>query len=98
MKEKTTLEELARMTANGFSSMERRFDEVATKLELKEVKEELQTELQTVKAELQTELQTVKTELQKDIAVVQRLPESVGRRLDRVEDDVRLVKTKVGMR
>ena len=66
-----------------FDDMEARFDEVATKEELTEVKKELQKDI----AELRT-----------DVTRIGHLPESLGRRADRLEDDIRLVKTKVGIR
>ena len=37
-------------------------------------------------------------ELRQDILHVNRLPSVVVRRIDRMEDDIRLIKTKVGMR
>ena len=43
-------------------------------------------------------LETVKKELKEDIAHIQSLPASLGRRVDHLEDDVRLVKTKAGIR
>ncbi len=91
MKKKMTIEDLARITAHGFSAMEKhfdeRFDEMATKVELEQVKEEMATNLEKVKEELQ-----------KDIASINRLPARLERRLDVVEDDLRVVKTKVGIR
>ena len=85
MIKKMTLEELARMTANGFAAMEKHFDQTASKSDL--------DELATKK-----DLADVKEELQTDIKRIGNVPLGLERRLDRVEDDLRLVKTKVGIR
>lgn len=87
VRNKMAIEDLARITANGFASMDKRFEAIettmATKVELQEVREDLRK---------------TKEELQKDIAHIQRFPASLGRRVDHVEDDIRLIKTKVGLR
>ncbi len=73
-----TVDALARITANGFSRVDKRFDEMEKRFDDK--------------------LETVKEELQSDIASVNHLPERLEHRMDTLYDDMRLVKTKVGIR
>ncbi len=78
-------EDLARAVAAGFRGVDKRFDEMEKRFDGK---------LETVKEELQT----VKEELQSDIATINRLPAHLEHRVDVLYDDMRLVKTKVGIR
>jgi|GEM_PF-5924464 hypothetical protein len=49
-------------------------------------------------ARFDEKLKNTKEELQSDIAGISRIPEGLGRRVDRTEDDIRLIKTNAGMR
>ncbi len=86
MAKKMTIEDLAVMVKRGF-------DDTASKRDVKLVDDRLDKvddRLQKIEKEVK--------ELREDLAFVTRLPASVERRVDRMEDDIRLIKTKVGLR
>lgn len=82
---KVTTEELAIMIKRGF-------DETATTVAMDARFAETASKQDIVRLEKEI------TELRTDIAHVSRLPASLGRRVDHLEDDMRLVKTKAGIR
>lgn len=83
MKRKTTIDDLAVMIKRGF-------DDTVTKADLQAVKKELKEDISRLEREI--------AELRDDVSRLTPLPAGIERRLDRVEDDMRLVKTKVGIR
>lgn len=91
-KNRVTIEELAGMIKRGFdatatkAAMEARFAEVETRFDETATKEDI--------ARLEREIK----ELREDMAHLTRVPFTLERRVDHVEDDIRLIKTKVGMR
>lgn len=91
-KKRITIDELAIMVKRGFDEtakkvdMEARFAETATKEDIAA----LQADIVRLEKEI--------AELRQDIAQINRLPSVLVHRVDRMEDDIRLIKTKVGMR
>lgn len=89
-KKKITLEELAAMVKRGFDEAAKaanaRFDETVTRADIVSLKADI--------ARLEKEI----AELREDIAHLKQIPFTLERRIDRMEDDIRLIKTKVGVR
>ena len=82
-----TIEVLAGMVKRGF-------DETAKKADVDTRFDETEKTIKQEVARLEKEI----ADLHEDVAHLTQLPASIERRLDRVEDDMRLVKTKVGIR
>ena len=96
-KKRITIDELAGMIKRGFDAtatkadMETRFADMETRFDKTE--QDIAGLKQDI-ARLEKEI----AELRQDILHINRLPSVVVRRIDRMEDDIRLIKTKVGMR
>ena len=91
-KRQVTIDELAGMIKRRFGAtatkadIEARFAEVDTRFDRAAAKEDI--------ARLEREVK----ELRGDIAHLNRVPFALEQRVGRMEDDIRLIKTKVGMR
>lgn len=98
-KKKITIEDLAVMIKHGFDETAKkddvnaRFDEVDARFEKIETRLET-TATKTDIARLEKEI----AELRHDLGFVQSMPVRLERRMDTLEDGLRLVKTKLGMR
>ena len=95
MKKKMTIEDLARITAKGFEGVDRHLAEIEKRLGGVEGRLE-ETATKKDIAEMATKKDIAG--LHYDISVVQSMPARLDRRVDLLEDDMRLVKTKVGMK
>ena len=78
-----TINELAVMVKRGF-------DETAKNLDVRFDETATKQDILRLEKEIAS--------LREDIAHGNRIPASLGHRVDRAEDDIRLIKTKVGMR
>lgn len=98
-KKKTTnqmIEDLAISVQNGFTEV---------KQEIKEVRKEMESGFAEVRQEMKDEFFEVRKEMKAGFAEVNEMPDRVngtltqhGNRLDRLEDNMLVVKTKVGIR
>lgn len=92
MKKNLTIEDLAIMVKRGF-------DETAKKVDVDARFEKIEARLdKTATKDDIVRLEKEITKLDQNISHIGYLPIGIERRLDRVEDDLRIVKTKVGIR
>lgn len=98
-RKKTTIDDLAVMVKHGFdetakkADMDARFDGMETRL----AKVEARLEKTATKADIE-QLEKEIALLRYDLGFVQSMPARLERRMDTLEDGLRLVKTKLGMR
>ncbi|MEK7208015.1 MAG: hypothetical protein AAB699_00525 [Patescibacteria group bacterium] len=85
-----TIEVLAGMVKRGF-------DETARKADMDARFDAVDKELASVKSDIKR-LEKEIADLREDMAFVNKLPASLERRVERMEDDLRLIKTKIGIR
>lgn len=91
-KKKITIEDLAVMIKHGF-------DETAKKDDVNARFEKIETRLETTATKTDiARLEKEIAELRHDLGFVQSMPARLERRMDTLEDGLRLVKTKLGMR
>ncbi|HEY4508406.1 MAG TPA: hypothetical protein VJJ55_01990 [Candidatus Paceibacterota bacterium] len=99
-KKRITIDELAGMIKCGFDATATKADIIRLDGDIVGLKKDvyiLKQDIAALKVDI-ARLEKEIAELRQDILHVNRLPSVVVRRIDRMEDDIRLIKTKVGMR
>lgn len=89
-KKHITIDDLAGMIKRGF-------DATATKVDMEARFTDTAKDIAGLKQDI-ARLEKEIAELRQDIAHLNRIPFALEQRVTRMEDDIRLIKTKVGMR